>query len=99
MEAMIRQPLIEAYQIAEKGGRRERLEEIQQLTFKEFGTEDEASQNLMKVAFNEIDRKVARRLILERNRRIDGRGFVEIVRSMRSRDSSSNRWIRAFYAG
>jgi polyribonucleotide nucleotidyltransferase len=78
MEAMIRQPLIEAYQIAEKGGRRERLEEIRQLTFKEFGTEDEASQNLMKVAFNEIDRKVARRLILERKRRIDGRGFVEI---------------------
>ena len=78
MEAMIRQPLIEAYQIAEKGDRRERLEEIQQLAFKELGAEDEASQNLMKVAFNEIDRKVARRLILDRNRRIDGRGFLEI---------------------
>jgi polyribonucleotide nucleotidyltransferase len=78
LEAMIRQPLSEAYQIAEKGSRRERLEEIQQLAFKEFVAEDEASQNLMRMAFNEIDRKVARRLILERNRRVDGRGFSDI---------------------
>jgi polyribonucleotide nucleotidyltransferase len=75
---MVRGKLQEAYRIAEKGKRREGIEEILQLAIKEMGAEDEVSQNMVKVAFEETDRKVARRLILEQKRRIDGRGFTDI---------------------
>ena len=78
VEGMVRGKLQEAYQIAEKGKRRESLEEILQLAIKEMGAEDEVSQNMVKVAFEETDRKVARRLILDQKRRIDGRGFTDI---------------------
>jgi polyribonucleotide nucleotidyltransferase len=78
VEGMVRGKLQEAYRIAEKGKRREGLEEILQLAIKEMGAEDEVAQNMVKIAFEETDRKVARRLILEQKRRIDGRGFTDI---------------------
>ena len=70
--------LMETFQITEKGKRRERLEEILQLTFQELGAEDEPTQKMVKVAFEEIYRKLVRKLILEKRQRIDGRELSEI---------------------
>ena len=78
MGGLIQTKLREAYQIAEKGKRRERWEEILQLAHKEFGAEDETSQKMVKGIFEEIGRKLARGLILETKRRVDGRGFSDI---------------------
>ncbi|RPJ04623.1 MAG: polyribonucleotide nucleotidyltransferase, partial [Deltaproteobacteria bacterium] len=70
--------LLDAYQIPEKIKRRERVEEIYQSAVKECGAEDEPSQKMVKVAFEDLDRKLNRRLILDRRARIDGRGLAEI---------------------
>jgi polyribonucleotide nucleotidyltransferase len=70
--------LTEAFQITEKTRRKERLEEILQLTFQELGAEDENSQKMAKITLEEINRKLVRRLISERKRRVDGRGLSEI---------------------
>jgi polyribonucleotide nucleotidyltransferase len=77
-EAIAQEKLIEAFQITEKTKRRDRLEEILQLTLQASGAEDENSQKMVKIAFEEIHRKLVRRLILERKQRIDGRGLSEI---------------------
>jgi polyribonucleotide nucleotidyltransferase len=76
--AIAQEKLIEAFQITEKTKRRDRLEEILQLTLQALGAEDENSQKMVKIAFEEINRKLVRRLILERKQRIDGRGLSEI---------------------
>jgi polyribonucleotide nucleotidyltransferase len=68
----------ETFHIREKKERRERLEEILQLAFQELRAEDESSQKMVKIAFEEIYRKLVRKLILERKQRIDGRGLSEI---------------------
>jgi polyribonucleotide nucleotidyltransferase len=78
VEALAREKLREAYQISEKSKRRETLEEIYQLACKELGAEDESSQNMVKNAFEQADRRWARRMILDQKRRIDGRGFMDI---------------------
>lgn len=70
--------LVEVFSIQEKSKRRERLEEIFQETMKELGAEDESAKNMVKVALEEIHRKIMRKLILEHRRRIDGRGLSEI---------------------
>jgi polyribonucleotide nucleotidyltransferase len=70
--------LREAFRITEKVRRRERFEEILQLTLQEFVGEDEASQKMVKIVFEEINRKLVRRLILGQKQRIDGRGLSEI---------------------
>jgi len=70
--------LIEAYQISEKKKRHESLEEILPLAIQECGTGDEASQKMVKKAFEDIDRTLMRRYILEKKQRIDGRGFSDI---------------------
>jgi polyribonucleotide nucleotidyltransferase len=70
--------LIEAFKITEKTKRRESLEEILQSTYQELGAEDEDTQKMTRLAFEEINRKLVRRLILERRQRIDGRGLSEI---------------------
>jgi polyribonucleotide nucleotidyltransferase len=57
---------------------RERLEEIQALAVKECGGEDEVAQKKAKAVFEGIDRKLARRLILETKKRIDGRSLTDI---------------------
>jgi polyribonucleotide nucleotidyltransferase len=54
------------------------LEEILQSTFQELGAEDEPSQQMARVAFEEVYRKLVRKLILEKKQRIDGRGLSEI---------------------
>ncbi len=78
METLITEKLREAYRITEKGKRRERLEEILEFAVKECGGEDESSQKKAKVVFEGIDRKLARRLILETKQRIDGRSYSDI---------------------
>jgi polyribonucleotide nucleotidyltransferase len=78
IQAIAQEKLIEAFQITEKTKRRERLEEILQLTLQASGAEDENSQKMIKIALEEINRKLVRKLILERKERIDGRGLSEI---------------------
>jgi len=70
--------LRETFRITEKVKRRERLEEILQLTLQDLGAEDETSQKVVKVTLEEINRKLVRRLILDQKQRIDGRGLSEI---------------------
>ncbi len=71
-------PLLEAYRIPEKIKRRERVEEIYQATLRECGAEEEPSQKMVRVAFEELDRKLIRSLILGEQKRIDGRRLTEI---------------------
>jgi polyribonucleotide nucleotidyltransferase len=78
LDSVAREALREAYFIVEKTERRKRLEEIFQIAMKELGAEDEASQAMVKAGFEELDRRVARRLILDQKRRIDGRGLKDI---------------------
>jgi polyribonucleotide nucleotidyltransferase len=78
IQALAQEKLIEAFQITEKTKRRERLEELLQLTLQASGAEDENSQKMVKIAFEDINRKLVRKLILERKQRIDGRGLSEI---------------------
>jgi len=78
VSAIAREKLGETFHIREKGKRRERLEEILQSTFLEIGAEDESSQKMAKVAFEELYRKLVRKSILEKKERIDGRKLAEI---------------------
>ena len=78
IQAIAQEKLIEAFQVTEKTKRRERLEELLQLTLQAAEAEDENSQKMVKIAFEEINRKLVRKLILERKQRIDGRGLSEI---------------------
>jgi len=71
-------PLREAFRIQEKSRRRDRLEEILQQAYQGVGAEDEASQKAARGAFEEINRKTVRRLILDQKQRIDGRGLKDI---------------------
>ncbi len=77
-ERVAKIPLLEAYRIPEKIKRRERVEEIYQATLRECGAEDEPSQKMVRVAFEELDRKLIRELILGEQERIDGRRLTEI---------------------
>ena len=78
VSAVAQEKLKETVQITEKGKRREGLENILQSTFQELGAEDEPSQQMARVAFEEVYRKLVRKLILEKKQRIDGRGLSEI---------------------
>jgi polyribonucleotide nucleotidyltransferase len=78
MASLVNEKLREAYRISEKGKRRERLEELLAFAVKELGGEDVAAQKTAKGIFEKIDRALARRLILETKKRIDGRSFSDI---------------------
>jgi polyribonucleotide nucleotidyltransferase len=78
VSAFTQEKLKETFQITEKGKRREALEETLQSTFQELEAEDEPSQLMVRVAFEEVYRKLVRKLILEKKQRIDGRGLSEI---------------------
>jgi len=78
VSAVAQEKLKETFQITEKGKRREGLEEILQAAFQHLGAEDEPSQQMVRVAFEEVYRKLVRKLILEKKQRIDGRGLSEI---------------------
>jgi len=70
--------LLEAYQISEKIKRRTYIETLFQEILKSFGTEDGSIEGAVRSAFEEVDRQLMRRWILEKKRRIDGRGWREI---------------------
>jgi polyribonucleotide nucleotidyltransferase len=76
--AVAREKLPEAYRIREKLKRREQLDEILNLALLESGAEDEPSRKAVKKIFEEIDRKLKRKWILDKQERIDGRAFGEI---------------------
>ena len=78
VSAVAQEKLKETFQITEKGKRRERLEEILQVTFQGLGSEDESSQKMVRIAFEEVYRKLVRKLISEKKQRIDGRRLSEI---------------------
>lgn len=78
VESITQQKLVEAYHIPEKIKRRERQEEIFELLLRECGAEDEPARRMVRIAFEEIDRKLVRRMILENEERIDGRKLSEI---------------------
>lgn len=78
VKAIVHERLIETHHIPEKVKRRERVEEILQLTLLECGAEDEISKKRVRMTFEEIDRHLMRRLVLENKRRIDGRGLSDI---------------------
>jgi len=78
VKAVAQEKLLEAFQMTEKTGRRDRLEEILQGTYQALEASDENSQRMIRTVFEETNRKVVRRLILDRKQRIDGRGLAEI---------------------
>lgn len=78
VRTLVQEKLVEAFQITEKKERRDRLEEILQMTYQALGASDENSQNMIKTVFEETNRKLVRRLILDKKQRIDGRGLAEI---------------------
>ena len=78
VSALAEEKLMDTFQMTEKGKRRERLEEVLQLTFQELDVKDEPAQRVVKVAFEEIYRKLVRKSILEKKQRIDGRKLSEI---------------------
>ena len=78
VEKSAKEPLMEAYRISEKIKRRERVEEIFQSSLKACGAEDDSSQKMVKVAFEDLDRRLIRKIILEQRRRIDGRELSEV---------------------
>lgn len=78
VNAIAQEKLREIFHITEKGKRRERLEEILQLALQELGAEEESSQKMVKIAFEEIYRKRVRKFIIEKKQRIDGRKHSEI---------------------
>src|SRR4030043_974597 len=78
INAIAQEKVREVFHITEKTKRRESLDEILQMAFKEIGAEDEPSQKMVKIAFEETYRKQIRKLILEKKQRIDGRSLSEI---------------------
>ncbi len=78
VKAVIQEKLTEAFHITEKTERRNRLEDILQMTFQALEANDENSQKMIKTVFEEINRKLVRRWILDKHQRIDGRGLSEI---------------------
>lgn len=78
VRTLVQEKLVEAFQITEKKERRDRLEQILQMTYQALGASDENSQNMIKTVFEETNRKLVRRLILDKKQRIDGRGLAEI---------------------
>jgi polyribonucleotide nucleotidyltransferase len=78
VKTIAQEKLKEAYHIPEKIMRREKLEEIFQFTLQELGANDEDSKKKVRIALEEIDRNLVRRLVLEQKKRIDGRGPSDI---------------------
>jgi len=78
IEAAFRDQIVDAYRIQEKIKRRERMEEISRTALQQYEAQDEPSQKKVKIALEEIDRKLVRGMVLEKKQRIDGRGLSEI---------------------
>ena len=78
VSAFAQEKMEETFQVREKGERGERLEELLAMTFQALGAEDDTSQKMVKMAFEEIYRKLVRKFIVGKKQRIDGRSLSEI---------------------
>jgi polyribonucleotide nucleotidyltransferase len=78
VKAFAQEKLLETFRVSEKTARRDRLEEILQGIYQALEASDENSQRMIKTVFEETNRKLVRRLILDKKQRIDGRGLAEI---------------------
>ena len=78
VSALAQEKLQGTFHVREKGKRREQLEKLLTVIFQELGAEDESSQKMVKMAFEEIYRKVVRKFIVGKKQRIDGRSLSEI---------------------
>jgi polyribonucleotide nucleotidyltransferase len=78
VKAFAGEKLREAYRIPEKIRRRERMDEILQLTLQEVHAEEEALQKMVKAVLQETDRSLLRSMVLDTQRRVDGRGTTDI---------------------
>jgi polyribonucleotide nucleotidyltransferase len=70
--------LQQAMEIPEKQERYKRLAEIKSEVVAQGGTEVPGKEKQIKAAFDELKRKYFRGLVIERERRIDGRGLKDI---------------------
>lgn len=78
VRTLVQDRLLEAYQIPEKIKRRNYIEGLFQEVLKNFDSGGESIEGVVKAAFEEVDRQLMRQWILEKKRRIDGRGWREI---------------------
>jgi len=78
VSALAQEKLQGTFHVREKGERREQLEKLLTVIFQELGAEDESSQKMAKMAFEEIYRKGVRKFIVGKKQRIDGRSLSEI---------------------
>ncbi len=78
VHTIAQEKLRETFIITEKGKRREKLEAALQSTLQELGAEEESSQKMAKIAFEETYRQLVRKFIVDKKQRIDGRGLSEI---------------------
>lgn len=78
VRTLIQDRLLEAYQIPEKIKRRNYIENLFQDLLKNFESENGSMEGAVRAAFEEVDRQLMRQWILEKKRRIDGRGWRDI---------------------
>ncbi|RMG68163.1 MAG: polyribonucleotide nucleotidyltransferase [Calditrichaeota bacterium] len=78
VEELVLEKIREAIQIQEKKERRDRLAEIREALFAELGEEYEPYRSVVKDMFEELEKREVRAMILNDNRRLDGRGLDEI---------------------
>jgi polyribonucleotide nucleotidyltransferase len=72
-------PLLQqAITIADKLDRQKKREETQQAVLELLGGEDDSRHPAIKDALHDLERQLVRKMILEDNRRIDGRSFTEV---------------------
>ncbi len=78
VDELVRDKIRDAIQIQEKQERRTRLKEIQEALFEELGEDYEPYHSHIKEIFHDIEKELVREMILEENRRLDGRGMNDI---------------------
>ncbi len=78
VETIALQNIQEAIQISEKKARRTRLKEIREEVLEALGEEYEDYAGGIKELLEEIEKREVRRMILQENRRLDGRGLDDI---------------------
>jgi polyribonucleotide nucleotidyltransferase len=78
VEQFSRDKIKEAIQIADKKTRHNRLTEIQDETLENFGEEYEEFQSVITEQLQSIEKEEVRAMILQEDRRLDGRGMDDI---------------------
>ncbi len=71
-------PVREALQFQEKEDRRSRLSELRDRLVEEFAEEFPDSEMAINQYIDDIEKRIMRRMILDRGKRVDGRGYDDI---------------------